>query len=120
MKKIKHLPYIGLVLLAALQALPTLASEVNGAVETNQAKLDKSTSAQITPGLDTETVPRFLPRFGVNYTTEGAGFDNFGSFEAFIPVLQSPGKNLTFLEGKLLWTTSNGALGGNLLLGHRF
>ena len=95
MKNIKHLTRVGLLLLAVTQALPSVASEA-------------------------ETFPSFSPRFGANYTTSGAGFDEFGSLEAFIPVLQSPGKNLTFLEGKLLWTTSNGALGGNLLLGHRF
>ncbi|MEH1781199.1 MAG: right-handed parallel beta-helix repeat-containing protein [Nostoc sp.] len=115
--------YVGLLLLAAIQALPTFASEVKkfeSSAPTNQAKPDKPASSQVKAEPETETFPSFSPRIGAFFTTEGAGFDDFGSFEAFIPLFQSPGKNLTFLEGKLLWTTSNGALGGNLLLGHRF
>ncbi|MEH1861772.1 MAG: right-handed parallel beta-helix repeat-containing protein [Nostoc sp.] len=123
MKKIKHFTYVGLLLLAAIQALPTFASEVKNfesSAPTNQAKPDKPASSQVKAEPEIETFPSFSPRIGAFFTTEGAGFDDFGSFEAFIPLFQSPGKNLTFLEGKLLWTTSNGALGGNLLLGHRF
>lgn len=29
--------------------------------------------------------PTFQPRFGVRYTTEGAGFDSFSSLEGFSP-----------------------------------
>lgn len=62
---------------------------------------------------------RITPRLGVGYSTSGAGYDGFGRFEGFVPLLQTPGSNLTFLEGRLL--LDNGAhLGGNLLLGHRF
>ena len=60
------------------------------------------------------------PRFGVGYSTSGAGFDAFTSFEGFVPLLQTAGSNLTFLEGRLLWSTNNSTLGGNVLLGHRF
>ncbi|MBW4508233.1 MAG: right-handed parallel beta-helix repeat-containing protein [Scytonematopsis contorta HA4267-MV1] len=123
MKKIKHLTCVGLLLLAATQALPSVASETksfDSIVETNQATtdIDKSASSLLQP--ETETLPTFPSRFGANYSTSGAGFDEFGSIEAFIPVFQSPGQNLTFLEGKLLWATGNNALGGNILLGHRF
>lgn len=63
----------------------------------------------------------FQPRVGVGYTTtNNEGIKDFTSFEGFLPLMQTPGKNLTFLEGKMLVNTSNGALGGNLLLGHRF
>jgi hypothetical protein len=62
---------------------------------------------------------RITPRLGVGYSTSGAGYDGFGRFEGFVPLLQTPGSTLTFLEGRLL--LDNGAhLGGNLLLGHRF
>ncbi|MBW4508235.1 MAG: right-handed parallel beta-helix repeat-containing protein [Scytonematopsis contorta HA4267-MV1] len=123
MKKIKHLTRVGLLLLAATQALPSVASETksfDSIVETNQATtdIDKSASSLLQP--ETETLPTFPSRFGANYSTSGAGFDEFGSIEAFIPVFQSPGQDLTFLEGKLLWATGNNALGGNILLGHRF
>jgi trimeric autotransporter adhesin len=59
-------------------------------------------------------------RASTNYTTESAGSDPFFSLEGFFPLFQIPGNNLTYLEGKLLSSTENGALGGNLLLGHRF
>ncbi|NJL10512.1 MAG: hypothetical protein HC908_11015, partial [Calothrix sp. SM1_7_51] len=68
----------------------------------------------------TESLPRFSSRLGAEYTTEGAGVDSLGIFEGFIPIFQAPGQNLTYLQGKLLLSTDNSALGGNLLLGHRF
>jgi hypothetical protein len=58
------------------------------------------------------------PRFGVGYSTSGASYDAFTSFEGFVPLLQTPGSTLTFLEGRLL-LDNNANLGGNLLLGHR-
>ncbi|MBS3030686.1 MAG: right-handed parallel beta-helix repeat-containing protein (plasmid) [Dolichospermum sp. DET50] len=64
---------------------------------------------------DTATIS---PRFGVSYTTEGAGYNSFGSFEGFVPLFQTSGSNLTFLEGKLLWDTES-TLGGNVVLGYR-
>ena len=62
----------------------------------------------------------FGPRVGASYTTEGSGFKPYGGFDAFFPIFQTPGSNLTFLEGKMLLDTDTGALGGNVLLGHRF
>ncbi|GAB4203993.1 MAG: hypothetical protein Fur006_58800 [Coleofasciculaceae cyanobacterium] len=59
-----------------------------------------------------------MPRLGVGYSTSGAGYDGFTRFEGFVPLLQNPGTNLTFLEGRLLLDNS-AQLGGNLLLGHR-
>ncbi|NES21947.1 MAG: hypothetical protein F6K41_24230, partial [Symploca sp. SIO3E6] len=62
---------------------------------------------------------RILPNFGVGYTTSGASHDGFGRFEAFIPLGQNPGKNLTFLEGRLLLDNDTN-ISSNLILGHRF
>lgn len=123
MENIKHLTYFGLVLLAAIQALPAFASETENLKSSNpisQTNPENSSSSKVKPEIESETFSRVQPRIGAFFTTQGAGFDNFGSLEAFFPLFQSPGRNLTFLEGKLLVTTSNGALGGNLLLGHRF
>jgi trimeric autotransporter adhesin len=125
MKKINYLTGIGLFLLSVAQILPSVASETkknNSTTEPNLVKQDTSIDAktEAQASLGTETFATVSPRFGGNYSTEGAGFEEFASFEAFIPVFQSPGKDLTFLEGKLLWATGNGALGGNILLGHRF
>lgn len=61
----------------------------------------------------------FGPRVGAGYTTEGAGYNPYGSFDIFFPVLQNPGRSLTFIEGKMLWDTDTDSLGGNILLGHR-
>jgi len=61
---------------------------------------------------------KITPRFGVGYSTSGAGYDGFTSVEGFVPLLQSPGTTLTFLEGRLLIDNDAG-FGGNLLLGHR-
>jgi trimeric autotransporter adhesin len=63
----------------------------------------------------------FQPRIGVGYTTtSNEGIKDFTSFDGFLPLMQKPGKNITFLQGKMLLNTENSALGGNLLLGHRF
>jgi len=58
------------------------------------------------------------PRIGAGYNSSAAGHDGFGRFEGFVPLLQNPGKDLLFLEGRLL--LDNGAnLGGNVLVGYR-
>jgi parallel beta-helix repeat protein len=62
---------------------------------------------------------KISPRFGIGYTTSGAGFDGFTRFDAFIPILQTPGSRLTFVEGRLLLDNDTN-FGGNLVLGHRF
>jgi hypothetical protein len=76
------------------------------------------------PGLPSETGSaddlRVSPRGGVGFSTTGSGYeDPFFSLEGFIPLQQSPGNNLTFLEGKLLYLTDS-TMGGNLVLGQRF
>ncbi|NET54716.1 MAG: right-handed parallel beta-helix repeat-containing protein [Symploca sp. SIO2E6] len=61
---------------------------------------------------------KITPRAGVGYNSSAAGHDGFGRFEGFVPLVQNPGKDLLFLEGRLL--LDNGAhLGGNILLGYR-
>ncbi|HEY9796850.1 MAG TPA: right-handed parallel beta-helix repeat-containing protein, partial [Leptolyngbyaceae cyanobacterium] len=63
---------------------------------------------------------RVSPRGGVGFSTTGSGYeDPFFSLEGFIPLQQSPGSTLTFLEGKLLISTDS-TMGGNILLGKRF
>jgi len=58
------------------------------------------------------------PRVGAGYNSSAAGHDGFGRFEGFVPLFQNPGKDVLFLEGRLL--LDNGAhLGGNILLGYR-
>ena len=103
------------------QASPSVASDSQNLESSTETRRTTSRGrqilAQVRPTADNS--PSFSPRVGAAFTSTGAGYDNFGSFEAFVPVSQSPGKNLTFLQGKLLLSASNSALGGNFLLGHR-
>ncbi|MCS6813170.1 MAG: hypothetical protein NZ772_06325, partial [Cyanobacteria bacterium] len=59
------------------------------------------------------------PRLGVRYNSANTGHE-YGYFgvEGFAPLGQTPGNSITFLEGRLL-VQQNGALGTNILLGHR-
>ena len=96
---------IGLLLFGTLTS-PAIAQTT----DTNpDASLSSSTSAADL---------KITPRFGVGYSTSGAGYDAFTSVEGFVPLLQSPGSTLTFLEGRLL-IDNEADFGGNLLLGHR-
>ncbi|MGD1875755.1 MAG: hypothetical protein ACFB02_22260 [Mastigocoleus sp.] len=65
---------------------------------------------------------RFQPRFGVKFTTgPGLGYDgSFTSLEGFLPILQTPGNSLFYLDGKLLLSTDDSLVNGNIVLGHRF
>ncbi|NJL10259.1 MAG: hypothetical protein HC908_09050 [Calothrix sp. SM1_7_51] len=70
---------------------------------------------EVTP----EVAPLVQPRFGVRYTTEGSGYQPFTNLDAFIPLFQNRGENVTFLQGKLFLDNDSKA-GGSILLGHRF
>jgi hypothetical protein len=65
---------------------------------------------------------RISPRIGAEFTTgAGVGYESsFGSIEGFFPLFQTPGSNLTFLEGRLLLSTENSRFSSNIVLGHRF
>ncbi|MEL7331138.1 MAG: right-handed parallel beta-helix repeat-containing protein [Cyanobacteria bacterium J06560_2] len=61
---------------------------------------------------------RVRSRFGLDYNSTGGGSDDFGGVEAFLPIRQSAGQNVTYLNGRL--NIDNDAnLGSNLLFGHR-
>lgn len=61
---------------------------------------------------------QIIPRVGVGYSSSGGGYDGFGSFQGFIPLQQTPGKNLLYLVGQFL-LDNDANPGGNLLLGYR-
>jgi Right handed beta helix region len=107
MKKFALLSWVTLLCVFGFAAVPSGAKAQNPS-ETN-------TETEATP----ETISAVQPRFGVRYTTEGAGFDSFFNLEGFVPLFQDPGKNVTFLEGRVL-LDSDSTMAGNLLLGHRF
>ena len=59
------------------------------------------------------------PRFRIDHSSSGGGFDGFTGVEGFVPVGQRSGNNLTYLNGRI--NLDNDAnLGSNLILGHRF
>ncbi len=111
--------YITLLFLGIFTSTATAQTVVPK--NTNLVNSTTNTAANLLAKTETATKDiTFSPRVTAGYTTQGAGFNSYGSFEGFFPVFQTPGKNLTFVEGKLLYDTENGTLGGNVLLGQRF
>jgi len=92
-------------------------------VESKASLLSQTTNPEPVPTSEIAENPpiRVLPRFGGNFTTgPGVGYSSsFGSIEGFVPLSQTLGSNLTFLEGRLLLSTEDSNLGCNLVLGHR-
>ena len=68
--------------------------------------------------LETTSNLRILPRFGAGYNTRGAGFDDLGRFEAFVPLWQELGEEISFLEGRIVFG-DGGDFGATLLLDYR-
>ncbi len=75
--------------------------------------------AQTEAASETADNLRIKPRLGIGHTSSGGGFDGFTRLEGFVPLLQTPGKNLTFLEGRFFLDNDDANLGGNLILGYR-
>ncbi|NER84098.1 MAG: hypothetical protein F6K42_32070, partial [Leptolyngbya sp. SIO1D8] len=87
-----------------------------------QTQTDQAPTAQSpTPEtISTETgsaALRLLPFFNLNYN-EGAGFAGFGSFGGFLPLFQTPGQNVTFIDGRVS-VDNTGDFGGGLQAGYR-
>ncbi|NEQ20143.1 MAG: hypothetical protein F6K28_13030 [Microcoleus sp. SIO2G3] len=104
MKKATRIGFISLVLAT------TISTPV--AAQLEEQETPPSTSTETAADL------RITPRLGIGHTTSGGGFDGFTRFEGFVPLLQKPGNNLTFIEGRLL-LDNDANLGGNILLGYR-
>jgi hypothetical protein len=71
---------------------------------------------------DTPTPNLYVsPHVGGSFTTgPGVGYESsFGGVEGFVPLSQTPGQNLAFLQGRMLLSTDNAQLGGNVVLGYR-
>jgi len=108
--------------LAELEFIPRTLQEGNfptHGVSTNvpyltQTEAPTTSSAPITPPTT------ITPRVGANYSTQGSGFDAYTGVSGFLPLAQTPGQDLLFLEGRLQWAATNAALGGNVVLGYRF
>ncbi|XGW00906.1 MAG: right-handed parallel beta-helix repeat-containing protein (plasmid) [Leptolyngbya sp. BL-A-14] len=80
------------------------------------------TIAQTPPTAQTASPPNILPRVGASFTAgDGVGVSNsFGSLNGFVPIKQTPGRNITFVEGQLSLSTEGANPSANLIVGHRF
>lgn len=100
--------------LSQLDLPPRTVSQTDILGQNNPQSTPPVESAQSSP-------QRFAPRIGGQFTTgPGVGYESsFGGIEGFVPFGQNPGQNLSFLEGRLLISTDDAQLGGNLVVAHR-
>jgi hypothetical protein len=105
-------------------AMPTSADEVlpPSGLATPQAQTEPAPTAQsptpeTTPTATEAAALRLPPFFNLNYN-EGAGFPGFSSFGGFLPVFQTPGENVTFIDGRVS-VDNTGDFGGGLQAGYR-
>ena len=84
------------------------------APETDSLETSSIASDSIDPDL---SALRLQPNYNINFT-EGAGHEGFASFGGFFPLFQTPGENVTFLEGRVSVDT-DGDFGGGLQAGYR-
>ncbi|MBD2461180.1 right-handed parallel beta-helix repeat-containing protein [Oscillatoria sp. FACHB-1407] len=61
---------------------------------------------------------RISPRIGIGHNSSGGGYDGTTRFEGFLPLFQTSGRDIAFLEGRFL-LDNDANVGGNLLLGYR-
>ncbi|NEP56264.1 MAG: hypothetical protein F6K31_04475 [Symploca sp. SIO2G7] len=113
--------------LTELDSVPRTLKEVDWLSQTDNSP-NPSPTPDINPDTaqtpETEQVPslQVRPRIGAEFTTgPGVGYESsFGAIETFVPLRQTLGSNLTFLEGRLLLSTEDALASGNLIVGHRF
>jgi trimeric autotransporter adhesin len=105
-----------LVGLFLLSSSPAFANSSTAPVQPQIQTSQIQTSQVQSPA----SILRISPKIGARFTSQGGGTSSAFGFEGFVPLQQQPGQNLTYVEGRLQIATDNGALGGNVLLGHRF
>uniref|UniRef100_A0A7C3KD41 Inverse autotransporter beta-domain domain-containing protein n=1 Tax=Oscillatoriales cyanobacterium SpSt-418 TaxID=2282169 RepID=A0A7C3KD41_9CYAN len=93
---------------------PTLASSGSSGAFKEIDQVPLSNAVNSTP-------PTILPRAGVEFTAgDTIGNPNsLGGINGFIPLAQTPGRNITFAEGRVRLSTNNANPSTNLVLGHR-
>ncbi|MEL6816519.1 MAG: right-handed parallel beta-helix repeat-containing protein, partial [Cyanobacteria bacterium J06598_3] len=89
------------------------ALEATAQTQPGQTQVAQST----TPETTSTDALRLRPSYNINFT-EGAGHDGFASFGSFFPLFQTPGENVTFIEGQVSVDT-DGDFGGGLQAGYR-
>ncbi|MEL6764812.1 MAG: hypothetical protein AAFO87_14390, partial [Cyanobacteria bacterium J06607_6] len=94
-----------------------VAADAIAQTQTDQAQTAQSPPPETTPIATEAAALRLQPFFNLNYN-EGAGFAGFGSFGGFLPVFQTPGQNVTFIEGRVS-LDNTGDFGGGVQAGYR-
>ncbi|WP_163668284.1 right-handed parallel beta-helix repeat-containing protein [Adonisia turfae] len=97
-------------------ATPVSIDEI-AQTQTSQAQTAQSTTPETIPTETGAAALRLQPFFNVNYN-EGAGFKGFSSFGGFLPLFQTPGQNVTFIDGRVS-VDNTGDFGGGLQAGYR-
>lgn len=106
-----------------LDSIPHTLEEAGWLSQSNHLELPLPISGETAQVQNPEQASsgRVLPRIGAEFTTgSGVGYNSsFGSIEGFVPLRQTLGHDLTFLEGRLLLSTENALGSSNLIVGHR-
>jgi trimeric autotransporter adhesin len=101
-----------------MQRAPLLAITGILLAATLCSKAIAQTPASESPDSTTASDLRIPLWVGAGHDSSGAGWDGVSHIEGFIPLRQSPGHNITFVEPRFL-LDNDGNIGGSLLLGHR-
>ncbi|MEM1255799.1 MAG: right-handed parallel beta-helix repeat-containing protein, partial [Cyanobacteria bacterium P01_H01_bin.21] len=103
--------------LATPVSVDEIAQTHTDQAQTDQAQTAQSPTPETTPTATGAAALRLQPFFNLNYN-EGAGFRGFGSFGGFLPVIQTPGQEVTFIDGRVS-VDNTGDFGGGLQVGYR-
>lgn len=111
---------LAIALSPAVSAQPLSPQNSDSALPISTQAADLAqTSPPTAPATPPPATSFIVPaRAGAGYNTSSGGYEGFGSFQGFIPLYQTPGKDLVYLIGRLL-LDNDANLGGNLLFGYR-
>ena len=97
-------------------AAPVSVDEIAQA-QSEQAQIAQSPTPEAIPTEAGAAALRLQP-FSILNHTEGGGFTGFTSFGGFLPIFQTPGQNVTFIDGRVS-VDNTGNFGGGLQAGYR-
>ena len=104
------------ILAISAEAIATPVS-IDEIAQTQAAQTAQSPTPETIPTETGAAALRLQPFFNLNYN-EGAGFRGFSSFGGFLPLFQTPGQNVTFIDGRVS-VDNTGDFGGGLQAGYR-
>ena len=102
-------------------AIPLTVDELAQSQSVQSQSIQSQQAQSSTPDAEpTETISdalRVHPSFNLNHT-EGGGQEGFTSVGGFLPLFQTPGQNVTFIDGRVS-VDNEGNFGGGLQAGYR-